>query len=65
MYIKLQVCDSLYSLFRRVDDSNLLTVAKYCRDLEQFDILGTNLVSPSAAKAYVVIVVLCSCNHGG
>lgn len=43
---------------RNIADSDVYAVAKYCKDLEQFDILGTNMVSGEAVQAYVVVFVV-------
>ena len=37
-------------LFRSINDDHLIAVAKYCKDLEQLDILGTNSVSEIGAS---------------
>ena len=43
----------LCTLYRSIDDACLDSIAKFCPDMEQLDILGTSGVSPEGVKRYV------------
>ena len=41
------LCNFYLCAFRNIDDSFLESIAMFCPEIEQLDILGTNRVSPA------------------
>ena len=41
-------------VYRNVDDACLESIAQFCPDMEQLDVLGTNRITPEGVERYRV-----------